>query len=107
MLEALNFMSIKGRLEFNVCLLVYKIMNGMCPKYLSRDIKIMQASSNINTRKGDDFCIGRCKTREEQMLLHDGFKMYNNLPNAIKSKRTVRKFKGELVKYILGRERGG
>jgi len=35
MLEVLQFMSIQERIEYNVCQLVYKIVNGICPGYLS------------------------------------------------------------------------
>lgn len=64
MMEALKFMSIKERIEYNVCLLVYKIVNGMCPKYLSREIEIVKARNNRNTRKGKNLCIDTCKRLE-------------------------------------------
>jgi len=107
MLQALKFMSVKERVEYNVCILVYKIVNEMCPKYLSRDLEMVQARSNRDTRKGKNLCITRCRTREEQkMLLHDGFKMYNDLPNEVKDERSLKGFKKALVKYIGGREQG-
>jgi len=34
MLEALHFMSINERIECNVCLLIYKMINESCPSYL-------------------------------------------------------------------------
>jgi len=34
MLEALKFKSINERIEYNVCLLVFKMINGQCPSYL-------------------------------------------------------------------------
>lgn len=40
-LEALCFMSIRERIEYNVCVLVYKIINGMCPNYLSNQIELV------------------------------------------------------------------
>lgn len=107
MIEELKFMYVKERIEYNVCILVYKIVNELCPKYLSRDIEMVQSRSNRDTRKGKNLCIARCKTREEQkMLLHDGFKMYNDLPNEVKDEQTLKGFKRALVKYIKGRERG-
>jgi len=33
-LEALKFMSINERIEYNVCLLVFKMINGQYPSYL-------------------------------------------------------------------------
>jgi len=106
MLETLKFMSIKERIEYNVCLLIYKIVKEMCPKYLSRDVEMVQTRSNRDTRKGKNLCIARCRTREEQkMLLHDGFQMYNDLPSEVKDVQTLKGFKRALVKHIMGRER--
>ena len=67
----------------------------------------MKVRSNRNTRKDENLCIDRCRTREEQkMLLHDGFRMYNDLPNEVKNEQTLSGFKKVLVQYIMGRERG-
>lgn len=106
MLEALNFMSIKERIDFNVCILVYKIINGMCPNYLCNNIEFVQNEDVVTTRQRGNIYISRCKTREEQkMLLHDGFKMYNNLPNEIKREQRMQGFKKMLAQHIKGRER--
>lgn len=51
MLEALHFMTIKERIEFNVCLLVHKMVNGMCPNYLRNKIELGQYESAMNTKK--------------------------------------------------------
>jgi len=38
------------------------------------------------------------------MLLHDGFKMYNFIPNAIKNESRLQNFRRVLVPYIRSRE---
>lgn len=104
MLQALSFMTIKERIEYNVCTLVYKIRNRLCPTYLSEQIKVGQSS--YETRQRNNISLNRCKTSEEQkMLLYEGFKMYNNLPNEINSEQNLNKFKRLVVKYIKRRER--
>lgn len=41
--------------------------------------------SDRDTRNGKNSCTDKCGAREEQrMLLHDGFKLYNNLPRGEK-----------------------
>jgi len=40
------------------------------------------------------------------MLWHDGFKMFNDLPNEIKEKTNLRDFRKMLVQYIRKRNRG-
>jgi len=81
MLQALNFMSIKERIEFNVCLLILKMINGRCPSYLREKVNLVRYEGVLATRRGDKVCIERCKTSEQQrMLLHNGFKIFNDLP---------------------------
>jgi len=103
MLEALRFMSIQERIEYNVCQLVYKIVHGICPGYLSGTSRIVRCRE---TRQRGNIYIDRCKSREEQkMLWHDGFKMFNDLPNEIKEKTNLRDFRKMLVQYIRERNR--
>ena len=103
MLEALQYMSIKERIEYNVCQLVYKIVNGMCPEYLSDNIRTVQWKE---TRQRQNIYIDKCRSREEQrMLLHDGLKMFNSLPNEIKEQQNVRDFRKMLVQYITKKDR--
>lgn len=51
MLEALHFMSIQERMEYNVCIIVYKIMKGLCPKYLQNKIEVVQHVEGVRTRQ--------------------------------------------------------
>lgn len=106
MLEALHFMSIKERIEYNVCLLVHKMVNGMCPNYLLNKIELVQYDSEMNTRQRSNIYIEKCRTSEEQkMLLYEGFKMYNNIPKEIKSEQRMHRFRRMLAQYIKRKER--
>jgi len=101
MLEALQFMSIKERIEYNTCIFVHKMVIGQCPNYLKNKIKVVGVNEGINTRQVGKLRIDRCKTREEQkMLLHDGFLMYNDLPAELKSEERLTDFRRALVPYI-------
>ena len=100
MLEALRFMSIKQRIEYNVYILVFKIINEKCPKYLSNYIHLVQNEEMI-TRQRSNVYIRRCKTREEQrMVLYEGLRMFNNLPHHIKMEKELHKFRKLIVQYI-------
>lgn len=106
MLEALCFMSIKERIVYNTCILVYKMINGMCPKYLQNKIKVVQNKSEKETRQKGNIYIARCKTMEEQkMLYYEGFKMYTELPREIRNEKRIQNFKRMLVLHIKNRER--
>jgi len=105
MLEALNFMSIRERIEYNVCILIHKMIMGECPDYLKNKVELVGTDRGAQTRQKGNIHISRCKTREEQkMLLHDGFKMYNLIPNEIKNENRLQNFRRALVPHIRSRE---
>jgi len=66
MQEALNFMSIRERMEYNVCVLIHKMIMGEYPNYLKNKIELVEIDQRIQTRQKGDIHINRCKTREEQ-----------------------------------------
>jgi len=105
MLEALQFMSVKERIVYNVCILIHKMVTGECPSYLKNRIELVGIKSGVQTRQRGTLLISRCKTREEQkMLLYEGFKWYNNLPNEIKKESRLQSFRRVLVPYIKSKE---
>jgi len=53
MLQALNFMSINERIEFNVCLLIFKMINGRCPSYLRDRVNLVKYEGALAARRGD------------------------------------------------------
>jgi hypothetical protein len=107
MLEALQFMSVKERIEYNVYILVHKMVNGLCPEYLVNKIEFIGREESMHTRQRGNIYINKCKTSEEQkMLLHDGLKIYNNLPKEIKNEKSLQNFKRALVPFVKNRERG-
>jgi len=108
MLQTLNFMSIKERIEFNVCLLIFKMINGQCLSYLRDKVNLVQYEGALTARREGKMCIERCKTSEQQiMLLHNGFKMYNDLPCEVRGERSLKCFRRKLVQHIKGKERLG
>jgi len=86
MLEALKFMSINERIEYNVCLLIFKMINGQCPSYLRDKVMLVQYEGILSARRGEKVYIEKCRTseQEQRMLLHNGFKMYNDVPREVK-----------------------
>jgi len=105
-LEELKFMSINERIEYNVCLLIYKMINGQCPSYLRDKVKLVEYEGALNARREDKVYIEKCRTSEQQrMLLHNGFKMYNDLPCEVRREQNLKCFQRLLVQYIKGRKR--
>jgi len=48
MLEALQFMSIKQRLYYSVCVFIYKILNNMLPVSLRNKIVIVENENQMS-----------------------------------------------------------
>jgi len=51
MLEAVNFMSIKARIEYNICILIHKMIMGECPNYLKNKVELVRMDQSINKTK--------------------------------------------------------
>ena len=105
MLEALQFLSIKQRINYNLYMLIFKMINVMCPNYLANYVQVVQREGMV-TRQSDDLYIRRCKTSEEQkMLLYEGFLMYNRLPRYIKAVTELHSFKRLIIEFIRSGKR--
>jgi len=77
MLQALQFISIKHRLWYNVCIFIYKILNNMLPASLRNKIEI---GSERQTRQAGNVVLGLRKTRNTQKnVFYEEVKMYNSL----------------------------
>jgi len=66
MLEALKFMSINERIEYNICLLVFKMINGQCPSYLRDKVKLVQYEGTLSARREEKVYIEKCRTSEQR-----------------------------------------
>jgi len=106
MLEALKLMSINERIEYNVCLLSFKMINGQCPSYLRDKVNLVRYEGALTARRREKVYIEKCRTSEQQrMLLHNGFKVYNDLPCEVRRERNLKCFGRLLARHIKGRER--
>jgi len=68
MLEALKCMSINERLEYNICLLIYKMINVSCPSYLRDKINLVRYEGTLTARREDKMYIERCRTSEQRRM---------------------------------------
>lgn len=102
MRQVLQFMSIKQRLHYNICIFIYKILRNRMPEYLRNRIEIVGGGSERQTRQAGDIVIQFRRTRSAQKsLFYEGVKMYNILPAEIKQCDRVEAFKRLLKEYIV------
>lgn len=102
MLQALQFMSIKQRLYYNVCIFIFKILRNMLPEQLRNRLEIVGNESERQTRQAGDIAIKYRRTRSAQKsMFYEGVKMYNALPAEIKRNERIVPFKRMLKEYIV------
>lgn len=101
MLDALQFMSIRQRLCFNVCIFIFKLVNGMLPKQLCNKIQIIKDLGGAKTRQAENVRIEFRGTRNAQKsLFYEGIKMYNAIPTEAKKSTKLAVFKRLLRNYV-------
>ena len=102
MLEVLNWMCVRKRLEYNTFIFVYKLKNNILPVYFSKFMYFNNNVHNFNTRNKDNFSIGfKNKTSTQKSVFCFGLRKFDELPNAIKGTHNLSLFKRKCAKYIL------
>jgi len=95
----LQFMSVKQKLRYTVCIFVYKMLNDMLPLSLRNKIETM----GMHTRQAGKIVLGfRKMSNAQKRVFYKGTKLYNSLPLGI---RECDGFKRELKDYTLNRMR--
>lgn len=101
MLQALQFMSIKQRLHYNVCIFIFKILHNLAPKDLRNRLEIISREDGRKTRQDGTIGIKLCRTRSAQKsLYYEGVKLYNALPAEIRNCDKNDEFKRILKNHI-------
>lgn len=101
MLKALQFMSIKQRLHYNICIFIFKILKNKMPEQLSDKIRIVGNESRRQTRQNENIAVEFCRTRSAQKSpFYEGILMYNALPVKIKACDKLQTFKRMLKEFV-------
>lgn len=99
MLLTLQFMNIRQRLYYNMCIFIYKILNNMMPEQFSNRLRIIEEERE--TRQTGCIAIEFRKTRSAQKsLFYEGVIMYNALPPEIKQCSCLVSFKRMLKNFV-------
>lgn len=85
MLDSLNWLSINQQIKFNVLIMIFKIVNGLMPKYLSDKLVQVRDVHDRNVRSQNDLRLPNYRTENARNnIFYSGLKMYKELPNEIK-----------------------
>ena len=99
----LHFLPVKARIEFKICLLVFKALKYGQPSYVSDLLKPYEHASSVQLRS-----IGRLKEPSissrvisERCFEYHAPRLFNKLPNDVKMQLTVPAFKRKLKTHIF------
>ena len=102
MLQTLQYMSVRQRLHYNVCIFVFKILKGQAPEELRDRIEIVGDECERETRQKGNIVLQSRKTyRAQKSIFYNGVKMYNALPIEVKQCERIEIFKRRLKNYIV------
>lgn len=101
MLNTLKWLSIKQRLALNTLKLIRKIKLGNAPDYLCEQIRYVGEVQPYSLRSADNFRLPRAATSSMQRSLFiKGFKLFNSLPNIVKTETNVNEFNKQCVFFV-------
>ena len=102
-LRSLHWLPIRARIQFKVLTLVFKCLHGNAPAYLSELIKQYQPSRNLRSQSKNLLCEIRVKSKTfgDRAFEKMAPKLWNNLPQNIRSITDFDKFKSMLKTHLL------
>ena len=100
-------MSLKDRIEYHTCVMVYKALNNQAPEYIS---DLLNISTNNHTQQlrseaHNMLCVPRSHTSlYDKSFSISAPKSWNNLPSELRQLQTLGTFKRSLTKSILAQK---
>lgn len=94
MLDCLQWMSVRQRVEYNTLVFVFRVTRGMTPQYLTNTVIYGRDIHRYDTRRAGDLRLMNCKKAcTQNSLFYKGYSLYNQLPEAVKRSNNLREFK--------------
>ena len=99
--NSLNWLKIDSKCKFDICLLMFKLLNNCMPDWLLDFSTVGEVNSRI-TRQQNNLFVPRTRTLTgERGLVVRGCTLWNNIPGNIKHQYCIVTFKRELKKHFL------
>ena len=101
----LGWLNVFERVELNKGVLLYKIVNGMCPDYLP-EMFTFQTSESYGLRSSTQqkLCIPKHKNELfKRSLQYSGAIIWNDIPLQIRTASTLQTFKSNLFRHIVSK----
>ena len=92
--HTLSWPSLESRRKYQICLQIFKCLNGLAPAYLLHDFHYSRDFNPYNTRNKDLLQLPLAKTTKYQTLFrYNGAKAWNDLPYKLRIENSLSKIK--------------
>ena len=108
MFYQLHWLKVPERIEFKSCLTTFKCLNNLAPSYLSDFCLPLSTNStrmNLRSSESGKLFIPKCKTvyYGDKSFPVAGPRLWNDLPNTVRSSQSVDAFKRNLKTHLFMR----
>ena len=103
MFETLGWLSVPKRILYNKAILTYKALNNLTPAYISNLLTPISKTHSFSLRSQENgaLCIPRSRSAlYDRSFSHSASKLWNSLPQNIRTINTLASFKTDLRNYI-------
>ena len=96
-MKSLHWLKVEQRIEFKLCLLIYKALNGLAPSYICELITF----NNISSRRTSSLHVPLVKESHPRAFQTLAPSLWNQLPLHIKTSKDVVSFKSLLKTHLF------
>lgn len=102
LLKQLHWLPIKERIEYKILLITYKSLHGTAPQYINDLITVKQFTHHLRSNAETVLTVDKTNlaTYGDRAFSISAPKLWNHLPNHIRSATTIDKFKTLLKTYL-------
>lgn len=101
MLTRLQWLSVNQRLVMNALIFIFKIKNGLLPKYIRRYLVYVSDVQPYFLRNENDFRLNFSSTNFcQNLLFYNGLKLFNEMPENLKCENNFFIFKRNIISYV-------
>ena len=100
MLNSIKWMSVKQRLDYNKCVLMWRIVNNTAPPYLRENFTYASESHDYETQASSTKKLS-IKRGHKTSLTVTGARLWNSLPIELRETKVLETFKKKLYKHLI------
>ncbi len=101
-LRSLHWLPVTIRIDFKVCLLIYKSLNGLGPKYITDMLTEYKPNRPLRSLASSQLEIPRVHTKQGgSAFSYYGTRSCNHLPEEIRCAKTLATFKSRLKTHLF------